>query len=627
MTVAHEHHAAPAPAPAPDPASAAAGRGWRDLRGLLHLIGPDRRRFAAAVACGILNQASLIAAAALGAYLVGLVLRGSGRPDLTPVALALILLAVPRCVLPWLETLWAHDVAFRTLARVRGEVHETFARLAPGGLILRRSGDLSSRAIGDVEALELFFAHTLSPLLVALVVPSAALLVVAVVAPWLLLLIAPLLVLLAAAPRRWTASAEADGVAIREGLSEVTVAVTDSIQGAREIALFDAAAWRRTQLAQAGARLVRAHHSHAARAGRHAGLVDAITGFGVLAALALAGALVRAGDLPGEHLPVVVVTVAFALAPVSTVVEVTRELNTSVAAAGRIVDLLALPAPVTDLVTTDPEPVAAAPALEYRDVRFAYPLTGAATAISPDGQARVAPGRDVVHRISFRVGAEQMVALVGRSGSGKSTLAALAVRFFDADHGAVLVAGHDVRNWTTNGLRNHITYVPQDPYLLTGTIAANLRLGRPDATEEQILAAADAAQVTRFVTELPTAFDTLVGERGLSLSGGQRQRIALARALLRDSPLLILDEATSALDAATETLVLDGIRRFRAGRATLVIAHRLSTVADADMIAVLDAGHVVEAGTHTSLFQRQGVYHQLAAVQLDGLPTDRGDSP
>jgi ATP-binding cassette subfamily B protein len=225
------------------------------------------------------------------------------------------------------------------------------------------------------------------------------------------------------------------------------------------------------------------------------------------------------------------------------------------------------------------------------------------------------PNRQILHGVTFEVPAGSKVAVVGHSGSGKSTLARLLYRFYDVDAGRICIEGRDIRDFTQASLRAAIGIVPQDTVLFNDSILYNIHYGRPDATRVEVEAAARAAHIHDFIVSLPDGYDTEVGERGLKLSGGEKQRVAIARALLKNPCMLIFDEATSALDSKSEKAIQAELDRIQVGRTTLVIAHRLSTVMDADQILVMDAGRIVERGSHAELLDAGGQYAQMWRLQ------------
>jgi ATP-binding cassette subfamily B protein len=320
------------------------------------------------------------------------------------------------------------------------------------------------------------------------------------------------------------------------------------------------------------------------------------------------GLLVAVG-LGGGRLGVEAIIVAFTYFTSATRVmfefnQIYRRLESSLTEAAQFTELLLTPPTVLD--PPSPEPLRPAAAdVRFEDVHFAHA-----------GAPALFTGLDLVVPSGTKVG------LVGRSGGGKSTITQLLLRMMDIESGTIRVGGQDIARLRQADLRSLIAYVPQEPAMFHRTLRENIAFARPDATEQEILAAARAAHVTEFADTLPEGFETLVGERGIKLSGGQRQRVALARAILRDAPILLLDEATSALDSESEVLIQQALWRIMDGRTALVVAHRLSTVARMDQLVVLDRGEIIEQGTHQELLSRHGTYARLWQHQSGGFLDD-----
>ncbi len=570
--------------------------GWRATLGtLLSVVRPWRGTLIATILLGVARVAAFIGVGVLSALVVAAIRDGR---DTSSLIIGLLIAAPLAALFHWLESWLAHAMAYQLLADMRVKLYDKLERLAPAYLLQRRSGDLVALATQDVEMVEYFYAHTIAPAIVSVLVPLSVLGFLAVYSWPVALALLPFLAYALISPISGRRKIDALGDRARHALGEMSAHTTDTIQGLADLTAFQATGRRRTEFLKVADQYRGRRLDILRDLSRQTAWFEVAMGLGGLA-VAVVGALqVSAGTLSASMLPLLVLIALATFLPVSEISQVSRQLADTIAATRRLHVVNNEPEPVTD----GPLPPPVAPhglSLAFDHVCFAYP----------------GKQQDTLRDLSFTVPAGATVAVVGASGAGKSTVASLLLRFWDPRQGTVKLDGVDVRQLQLDGLRERVALVTQDTYLFNDTLENNIRLARPDASREDLARALDQAALTSFVATLPDGLATRVGERGMQLSGGQRQRISIARAFLKNAPVLILDEATSHLDTLSELQVRGALDVLMRHRTTLVIAHRLSTIRDADLILVLENGTLAEAGTHDQLLRRQGAYARLASHQ------------
>lgn len=519
--------------------------------------------------------------------------------ELTPV-IGIVVAIGARAILLVGQELSAQRTALAVKQRVRGELFEKVLELGPGAVLARQTGDLQTTLVDGVEALESYYGRYLPALVAAVVGPATIVVFLALHDLELGAVLAAFVVAVPALPGLWNHRlAEANNA--RWGSWRALAAkYVDSMQGIATLKAFGAGGRRRAEQAEEAERL---------RANAMRSLTAALAGTGITTLGVLGGAAtvigigslrVAGGSLTSETLFLALFLTREAFRPIDALATEFHTAHAAATAADQIRQLLQC-APLV----TEPACPAEAPspksslAIEMEDVTFTY--GGRSTA--------------AVAGLSLVVPAARTVAVVGASGAGKSTIVNLLLRFFEPEHGRILIGGRDIAELSSEVVRSLVSLISQDTYLFHGTIGDNIALARSGSTSAEVEAAARAAGVHEFIAALPDGYRTEVGERGLQLSGGQRQRVAIARAVLKDAPILLLDEATSSVDAANEAAIQDALARVSAGKTTLIIAHRLSTVRHADQIVVLAEGGVAETGDHEALLARRGAYAHLVAAQ------------
>ena len=626
-----------------DEITRAEGLGWLGaFRELFRHVRPWRGRLTMTFGFGVVRVACLIGVGVLSALAVAALKRGD---DFTPWLYALFAAAPAAGILHWVESWIAHDMAFRMLAQMRIDLYRKIDALAPAWLLRRRSGDLVAMATHDVELVEYFFAHTIAPGLVAVLVPATVVAVLVSFGWPLAAALAPILAVVALSPFLARHRVDALGSRAREALADLNAHAVDTIQGLGEIVAFERTPERRREFLALARRHVELRIPFFQSLTLQNVVLETATGLGGLAVVVTGAWLVIGGSLDPALLPLLALIAMASFLPVSEIAYIGRQLSDTLGATRRLYAVHREPVtvrdgPGVDAVRAGPgrsddgegegapggatEPEADGPTPGSAADRAVAPGTGSSRravggmALAMEEVDFRYPGREdrALRGVSFEVPAGMRIALVGPSGAGKTTAAHLLLRFFDPERGTVRLAGHDLRQWRLDDLRARIALVSQDTWLFNETLRANILVARPEADEEAVARAVERAALADFVAALPEGLETPVGERGMRLSGGQRQRVAIARAFLKDAPVLVLDEATSHLDAVSEQAVQHALETLMHDRTTVIIAHRLSTVRSAGRIVVLDEGRVVEVGRHEELLGGAGLYSQLVGRQL-----------
>ena len=531
-------------------------------------------------------------------YAIGQMFAGAEVSVVLPLLLIAAFLIIFRAWLTYLKETIAHYIAAGIKIALRNRIYAHLLVLGPGYLERRQTGELLAAAVHGVETLEVYFGKYLPQLVITLLTPIAIFTYLTILDWQLALVLAVFFISALTVPQWFNPSARRERRRHWTAIAELNSYFIDSLQGLVTLKAFNHGKQRGEEITKRATDLCSAIMKVIGINFVYIGVTNLIMTTGAAVALGWGAVRVVQGTLSIDVLLIVLLLGNEIYKPI-------LELNTAyhgglegATAAEGIFNLLDTTPEVTgasDVTSTPP----VAPSIRFEDVTFGY----------DEGK------RPALSDLSFEINSGETVALVGRSGSGKTTVINLLLRFWDPQRGRITLGGPSLSEYTLETLRAQMSVVNQDTYLFHGTVTDNLRVSKPDASTEELVRAARLANANDFIKALPQGYDTIVGERGTRLSGGERQRIAIARVLLRDTPILLLDEATSSVDAENEAIIQEALDRLKRGRTTLVVAHRLSTVRGADRIVVLDRGWMVESGSHNELIRAGGIYAQLVSAQ------------
>lgn len=513
-------------------------------------------------------------------------------------ALLVIAIALVGAISSYVEKYLTTSVGQWVMHDLRRSVYHHIQRLSLSFHDKGRTGDLISRITSDIDAIQDFISQALLGILVNLLT-LVGMLAVMFYLDWRFTLIAlsvapPLAIVVYSYTRRIKQASRA----VRKKESEVVSVVQEVLSSIRVVKAFAREDYEEQRFERQSLESVETALRARSLKAKLAPIVQVIVAVGTCLVLWYGSKLVLGGEITTGSLVVFMIYLSKMYKPMRELSKMTDTVSKASVGYERLTEVVE-----TELEVKNLKGARVAPQfkgdLEFSHVAFSY---------NPESQ--------ILRDVNFQIKAGQAAAFVGPTGAGKTTIASLVARFYDPTSGEVRIDGHDIRSYKLKSLRRQISFVLQENLLFHATVWQNIAYGKPEASRDEIIAAAKLANADEFIMKMPEGYDTIVGERGVTLSGGQRQRIAIARAVIRNAPILLLDEPTSSLDAASEELVFEALGRLMKGRTSIVIAHRLATVKKADVIFALDKGSIVEHGTHEELLKRNGLYAELHEIQF-----------
>lgn len=581
------------------------------FRRFLAYYRPERGLFVADTVCAlIIAGIDLAFPVILRSLTGGLFLKGADAimAALGMIALGLVAMYLVRMGCRYFVSAQGHIMGARMESRMRQDLFDQYERFCFTYFDRVNSGDMMSRVVNDLFDICEAAHHVPEWIIICGVEIVGAFIILATISPMLTAIMAAVTAVFVVIMVRQNLRMREVFADNRRKISEVNSQLQDSLAGMRVVKSFANEDTERAKFRRSNARYLDSKVAQYHAMGAYQATSAALTGALFTVIIVVGGLLVAEGNMTAVDMATFALYISLFTTPIETLVNSTENIQKAIAGFKRM-DEVILTMPDIEDAPDARELTVSAGAIEYRDVCFSY---------EDEELGSDRAGRPVIDHLDLSIHPGETIALVGPSGGGKTTTCSLLPRFYDVTSGSITIDGQDVRSVTQQSLRQAIGLVQQDVYLFDGTIGENIAYGRPGATQKEIVEAARRANIHEFIETLPAGYDTVVGERGSRLSGGQKQRVAIARVFLKNPAILILDEATSALDNESEEAVQESLERLARDRTTIIIAHRLSTIKNADEIATVERGRVVERGTHDELLARNGTYARYYRMQFEG---------